>query len=243
MSEQHHTVFQLVGVPHEYNAIAGSLLVAAALTAGGIIVKSKLKNLDDNILPEGRFSLLNFSTMIVGMFRNLINGMIDHGGDRFLPFIGTTFLYILLMNLMGLIPGFLPPSDNINTNLAMALSVFIFYHYLGIREHGTHYIGQFTGGLPPKGYGALMTGFLSIIACVLFVIESIGHLIRPVSLSLRLWGNINGDHTLVGVFNGITPVIVPIIFMILGVFVCCVQAFVFSLLSTVYIKMAVSHDH
>lgn len=147
------------------------------------------------------------------------------------------------MNLMGLIPGFLPPSDNINTNLAMGLTVFVFYHYLGIREHGTHYVGQFTGGLPPKGFGTLITAFLALIGCVLFVIESIGHIIRPVSLSLRLWGNINGDHTLVGVFNGITPILVPVIFMVLGLFVCCVQAFVFSLLSTVYIKMAVSHDH
>lgn len=243
MSAEHGTIFQSIGVPHDLNHVAGAALVAVVLTGVGLRIRSQLMNADAHLLPEPKVSLLNMSTNLVGGFRNLLHGMIGHGSDAFVSIIATTFLFILLSNLMGLIPGFLPPTDNINTNLAMALFMFVTYQFLGVKEHGIHYLKQFTGGLPPSGYPVVLTLVLTGIAGLMFVIELIGHAIRPLSLSLRLWGNINGDHTLVGVFLGITPLIVPVVFMILGVFVSFVQAFVFSLLSTVYIKLAVSHDH
>lgn len=243
MSAGSENIFSIAGISHEYSHVAGSALVAIGLTALGLHVKSKLSKPDAHLLPEAKFSMLNFSTLIVSGFRDLVNNIVGHHSEKYVPFVGATFLYILLMNLMGLIPGFLPPSENINTNLSMGLAVFLFYNYLGLKEHGLHYGKQFTAGLPGKGHAPLLAIFLSLIAGAMVLIESIGHIIRPFSLSLRLWGNINGDHTLVGVFNGLLPALVPIPFMLLGVFVCCVQAFVFSLLSTVYIKLAVSHDH
>ena len=243
MSAEHSTVFQLIGIPHHLNHIAGAATVGVALTALGLRVRSQLSNVDKHILPEPKLNLLNACVAIVGGFKNLIDSMVGHGAEKYIPVIATTFLFILVSNFLGLVPGLVPPTDNINTNFAMGLSIFIYYQFLGFREHGFHYLKQFTGGLPPPGFGLGITLVLSLVAALMFAIEVIGHLIRPLSLSLRLWGNINGDHTLVGVFNGITPLFVPILFMILGVFVCVVQAFVFSLLSTAYIKLAVSHDH
>ncbi|MBN8553837.1 MAG: F0F1 ATP synthase subunit A [Deltaproteobacteria bacterium] len=243
MSAEHSTVFQLIGVPHHLNHIAGAVTAGVILTAIGLRVRSQLSNVDKHILPEPKMNFLNCCVALVGAFKNLIDSMIGHGAEKFIPIIATTFLFILFSNFLGLVPGFVPPTDNINTNFAMGLSIFLYYQYLGFKEHGIFYLKQFTGGLPPKGYSFGITAILSLVAALMFAIEVIGHLIRPLSLSLRLWGNINGDHTLVGVFNGIAPLFVPILFMVLGVFVCVVQAFVFSLLSTAYIKLAVSHDH
>jgi len=244
MSENSPNLFHALGVPHEYNHVAGAIVVAGALTVIGLKVRASLSNLDDEkILPAPRVTLVNISSSIVELWRGLLDSIVGHGADKYVPIVGTTFLFILMSNLMGLIPGFLPPTENINTNAAMAIVIFILYQALGFKENGIGYLKQFTGGLPPAGYGLGLTIFLSLIACLLVVIEVVGHAIRPLSLSLRLWGNIFGDHTLVGAFFGIFPLFLPILFMALGVFVSLVQAFVFSLLSTVYIKLAVSHDH
>jgi len=131
---------------------------------------------------------------------------------------------------LGLIPGFLPPTDNINTNLAIALTVFVYYHIMGIKAHGVkNYLKHFMG--PILWLGPLM-----------IVIELIGHCVRPISLSLRLFGNITGDHLVLGIFSGLVPILVPVVFMALGLFVSFIQAFVFSLLSMIYINLATAHE-
>lgn len=244
MSEAHHTILQVVGVPHEYNHVVAAGLVAAGLTIVGFHVKSKLSKIEDQVLPEPKLSILNISTELVSMFRNLLEGMIGHGAEKYVPLIGSIFLLILFSNLSGLIPGFPPATENVNTNVALALISWIAFVSSGFKEHGLGYIKTFTGGLPPSGYGAGITAMLSVIAILVFGIEFVGQIIiRPLSLTLRLWGNINGDHILIGVFNGLVPLLIPIIFLILGIFVSVIQSLVFSLLSSVYIKLAVSHDH
>ena len=243
MAAEHSTVFQLVGIPHHYNHVAGAVIVAGLLGTMGLAVKSKLKNMDAHLIPEGRVNLINISTMVVGGWRSVLHSMIGHGSEKYVPLIGTYFLFLLIANWMGMIPGFPPPTENLNTNFGIALCSFLSYQYFGIKEHGFHYLQQFTGGLPPKGYGFALTAFMVLVAGLIFVIEIIGHLIRPLSLSLRLWGNINGDHTLVGSVLDLVPLFVPIVAMVLGVLVCFIQSLVFSLLSAVYIKLAVSHDH
>ncbi len=243
MAAAHGTVFQLVGIPQEYNHVVGAALVATALTGLGLVIKSKLKNIDDHIIPEPGVNIVNISTMVVGSWRSILHNMIGHGSDRYIPLIGTYFLFLLLSNYMGLVPGFPPPTENINTNFGIALCSFLSYQYFGVREHGAHYLQQFTGGLPPKGFSFLITAFMVFVAGLIVLIELVGHLIRPLSLSLRLWGNINGDHILVGSVLDLVPLLIPILAMGLGVLVCFIQSLVFSLLSAVYIKLAVSHDH
>lgn len=123
-----------------------------------------------------------------------------------------------------------PATDNINTTLTLGLFIFIVYNYFGFREHGIHYLKQFMGPL-------------LLLAPLMVIIEVISHLVRPMSLGLRLQGNMMGDHTVLGIFLDLVPYGLPIVFYGLGLFVCFMQAFVFTMLSMIYVSMAISHDH
>ena len=138
-------------------------------------------------------------------------------------------LFILFNNLSGLVPGFMPATDNVNTTFACSLTVFVLTHYYGIREHGIKYVKHFMG---PVWW----------LAPIMIPIEVIGHLSRPLSLGLRLFGNIMGDHLVTGIFFMLIPLFVPLIGMVLGTFVALVQAFVFILLSMAYFSGAVAHE-
>ena len=149
---------------------------------------------------------------------------------KYLPFVGTIFIYILFSNLLGLIPGFSMPTDSILFNLGIALVVFVLYNYWGIREVGA------------VAYFKHLLGPIWWIAPLLLVIEIISHIVRPISLSLRLFGNMTGDHIVLAVFTDLTKYVFPVIFYGLGTFVCLMQAFVFTLLTMIYIRFAVAHD-
>lgn len=237
-----HTIYEGLG---SYKFVGAAAATAVVLTGVGIVVKVKasarLRN--DDVLPDDGFSFLNLASQLVSAFRGLLSSMIGHGSDKYLHLILGTFLFILVNNLAGMFPGLLSPSQNLINNISMAIVIFVVYQFYGIKEHGFGYLKQFTGGLPPKNQNLVMTVILSGIAILIFGIELIGHAVRPVSLSLRLWGTITGDHALHDVMKGILPLFLPMIAMALGLLVSVVQAFVFSLLSTVYIKLAVSHDH
>jgi F-type H+-transporting ATPase subunit a len=148
------------------------------------------------------------------------------------------FIFIFVSNLIGVIPGFLPPTSNVNTNIAVALVVFFLTHYYGVKEHGVGYLKHFMGPM-------------LMLAPLMFAIEMISHLVRPLSLTVRLYGNISGDHIVLGIFSNIWHTLginipevgIPVIFLMLGIFISFVQAFVFSLLSMVYISGAMAHDH
>jgi F-type H+-transporting ATPase subunit a len=144
--------------------------------------------------------------------------------------IGGLFIYILTCNLLTVMPGGLPPTDNISNNAAMALTVFIVFNVAGVARNGMAYFTHMAG---PVWW--LMPG--------LFLIEIIGVVVRPASLSLRLMGNIFGDHTVFGIMSDLVPLVVPSIFLGLGIFVSLLQAFVFTLLSAIYISLSVAaHD-
>jgi F-type H+-transporting ATPase subunit a len=148
---------------------------------------------------------------------------------RYLPLIGTLFLFILFSNLLSLIPGFIPPTDTLKTNLGLAVLIFLLTHIFGVRAHGVKYFKHFLGPWLP-------------LAPIMLPIEIISHIARPVSLAMRLLGNISADHAVVLAFFGVIPFLVPVPFLVMGVFVSVVQAVVFSLLSTVYIGSAIAHE-
>jgi F-type H+-transporting ATPase subunit a len=148
----------------------------------------------------------------------------------FFGFLAAIFLFVLTCNLTGLIPGFPPPTVSMDTNLGMGFIVFLVYNYAGFKEHGMAYLKHFAG---PVIY----------IAPLFFCIELVSHASRPLSLSLRLVGNIYGDHTLLGIFTGLSYIVFPALLMFFGLLVAVVQSFVFTLLSGIYISMAISHDH
>ena len=129
-----------------------------------------------------------------------------------------------------MVPSFSAATGNFNTTVACALVVFIYYNYLGVKEHGAAYVKQFMGPMP-------------VLAPLMFPIEIISHLARPFSLSVRLFGNISGEHIIALVFYGMVPWIVPVPFMAFGLFAAFLQTFIFIMLTQVYIAGALSHDH
>jgi F-type H+-transporting ATPase subunit a len=149
--------------------------------------------------------------------------------QRYLPFVGSLAFFIFFNNALALIPGFAPPTDTLKTNVALALLVFLATHFLGVREHGISYFKHFFGPI-------------LVLSPLMFLIEVISHIARPVSLSLRLMGNMAADHKVVAIFFGLVPILVPVPFLILGILVVVIQTLVFTLLSMVYISMAVAHE-
>lgn len=244
-----HTLYESLGVSSDNAYFAGAILSTALLAAAGLYVRSRVNKLEEKgeVVLEGKFSLLNALVEIVDAFKKLSKDLMGEVGVRYLPIIVSTFLLILIGNLTGMIAGLNSPTASLNNNLGMALVVFVLYHFFGLKEHGIAYGKQFTGGLPVPGYGLGLTAFLTLVAGLLVVLELISHVLRPITLSLRLWGVMNGDHTLVDVIYQVLPfplvLLVPCIALALGLIVSVVQALVFTLLSTVYIKLAISHDH
>jgi F-type H+-transporting ATPase subunit a len=236
-----HTLHELLGrtwtwqmfqtTHFQIDHVLGALLVFLFLLFGAVRYAGAVnKSGDAGLIPPPKFGLRNlFETLADTVFGLMASVMGEKQARRYLPLIGTLFFFILFSNLLGLIPGFLPPTDTLKTNLALSLSVFLLSHLFGVREHGPKYFKHFLG---PIWW----------LIPLMLPIELISHIARPVSLSMRLLGNIVGDHKLVLVFFGILPFLLPVPFMLMGVLVCVVQAVVFSLLTTVYISQAVAHE-
>jgi len=230
--EHGFTWFKLIpglnALPHW---VAGSLIVFSIIALFSFLVNRALQKRASYLIPDQHVSLLSIFDVAVEKLLTLSESIMGHhDGKRFFPLMGALFIYLLFSNLLGLIPGFLPPTDNLNTNVACALTVFIFYNYQGFKAHGLSYLKHFMG---PIWW----------LAPIMIVIEVISHLVRPASLSVRLFGNISGDHLVLGIFSSLVPLGVPVIFLFLGLFVSVIQAFVFTLLSMVYISLATAHDH
>jgi F-type H+-transporting ATPase subunit a len=159
---------------------------------------------------------------VVGGIENLIEETMGPKGKTYFPLIATLALFILVSNLIALVPGFYPPTANLNTNAAMALTVFAMTHIIGVKEHGIAYLKHFMGPI-------------LALAPLIFIIEIIGHLARPLSLSLRLFGNMYGHEIVLMIFFALVPFLLPIPMMLMGVLIAFIQAFVFTLLAMIYI--------
>jgi F-type H+-transporting ATPase subunit a len=233
---QHHLgrewTWQMFQTTHfQLDHVFGGVLVLLFLAYGAIRYASKVNGAaDGGLVPPPRFGMRNLFESLADTIHNLmVSVMGEKEARRYLPLVGTLFLFILFSNLLSLIPGFIPPTDTLKTNLALALLVFVLTHVFGVRAHGIKYFKHFLGPFLP-------------LAPLMLPIEIISHIARPVSLSMRLLGNISADHAVVLAFFGVIPFLVPVPFLVMGVFVSVVQAVVFSLLSTVYISTAVAHD-
>ncbi len=173
----------------------------------------------------------NVFELVIGGLEEFMVEVTGEEGRAFFPFIATLFLYIMFCNLIGLIPGFLSPTANINTTLSMALCTFIFTHYLGVKYHGVKYIKHFLGPIPA-------------LAPLFFPIEIIGHFARVLSLTLRLFGNIMGEDLVLAILLFLAgQFLAPLPMMFLAVFTSVVQAFVFTLLSMMYFAGSMEHAH
>ena len=204
------------------DAIAYTWLIILLLLALSLLATKGMKT-----VPGG---LQNFMEVIVGGIENMVVETMGAHGRPFFPLVATLALFILVSNLMGLIPGFFPPTANINTTAACAVVVFVTTHVVGVKEHGFKYIKHFLGPI-------------IWLAPMMFFIEVIGHLSRVISLTLRLFGNMNGHELVLMIFFGLAPFLVPLPMMLMGVLVSFIQAFVFMLLAMIYIQGSLEHAH
>jgi F-type H+-transporting ATPase subunit a len=207
-----------------------TLCVLAFVTWGALAFFKGTKTEDKGIVPPRKMNLRNFFEVMAESLFGMVEGaMGEKNAKRFYPLIGALFIFILFNNLFALIPGFSAPTDSLKTNVGLALFVFLLTHVYGVKEHGLAYFKHFLGPSP-----ALIPLMLPI--------ELISHLARPMSLAVRLMGNMMADHKVVMSFFALVPILVPLPFLLLGLLVCLVQALVFCTLTMVYIGSAIEHE-
>lgn len=212
------------------NAFALELLVAAVLVAFFLVVRFTLSVERPNPAQQ-------VAEMIHEGVGDLADQVIGHGYERFQSFVTCVGLFILLNNMFGLVIGFSPkvntPTGVPEVPLGIAVLTFLYYNFHGIRANGPRYIKQFLGPLP----------WVIPLTLLMFVIEVISHLARMLSLTVRLYANMFASDMLTLVWFSLVPIAVPSIFLGLHAAVAVIQAFVFMLLSMIYLSMAVAHEH
>ena len=208
---------------HQAAHVIHSWLVMVILIVGSLLLVKGIQMIPrrgQNVIEVVIQSLENFMVEITGP-----------EGKTFFPYIATIFFYILISNLIGLVPGFLSPTANVNTTLSLALCTFVLTHAIGIKYHGAKYIKHFLGPM-------------LILAPLMLVIEVIGHLARVMSLTMRLFGNIFGKEKLLGILFGLAGMyLAPLPVLFLGILVSFIQAVVFMLLSIMYFAGAMEEAH
>ncbi len=180
-----------------------------------------------SMIPSG---VQNVMEVVITGIDGLIEETMGKEGKAYFPLIATFALFILVCNLIGLVPGFYPPTANLNTNAALALTVFVLTHVVGFRKHGIAYLKHFMGPI-------------IWLAPLMFVIEIIGHIARPLSLTLRLFGNMYGHEIVLMIFLALVPLFLPIPMMLMGVLIAFIQTFVFTLLAMIYVAGALEEAH
>jgi len=224
-----NSVLNAVGIHPAYpaapmnNTFAMELVVFFLLIIFFVAVRSRLK-------VEQPGGLQNVVEMLNEYISEQAHDIIGHEYESYVPYVITLGLFILLSNLIGLVPGFDSPTADPVVPLGLAATTFIYYHFHGIRHHGVHYIKQFLG---PVWW----------LAPLMFLIEVISHLARIMSLTIRLYANMYAGELVTLAFFSLIPILVPVIFIALHIGVALVQTFIFVMLTMVYLGMALSEEH
>ncbi len=192
-----------------------------------LILVAFLASRSITMVPSG---VQNLMEVVVTGIDGLIEETMGKEGKAYFPLIATFALFILVCNLIGLVPGFYPPTANLNTNAALALTVFVLTHVVGFKKHGIAYLKHFMGPI-------------IWLAPLMFIIEIIGHIARPLSLTLRLFGNMYGHEIVLMIFLALVPLFLPIPMMLMGVLIAFIQTFVFTLLAMIYVAGALEEAH
>ncbi len=228
--EAHFTWVSMI-FGHALDQTVTATLVMLAIVAWALVGLRQMQAVADPVVPESTLTVRNAVEIFVEWFIGFAEGILGPKARQFVPIYGTFFLFILIANLSGLIPGFSPPTSNFNIAFALGVSSFLLYNYFGFAEKGVGYLKHFLGPIPWMVF-------------LMLPLELIDNFVRPASLALRLFGNMTGDHVVLGIFTDLTKVVIPVIFLALGTFVSMVQAFVFTILSMVYLSLALAdHDH
>ena len=228
LSKPLSSLFTLVGIEVKNpEHLIPDYVVMCIIAAGLLILFFSLSSKKPQLIPS---KLQNVLELIIQFFENLLSELIGKDGKKYLPVVGTIGLFILACNLMGLVPGFMSPTSKLNVTAGCALTIFIYYHWQGIKSQGLlKYLKHFMGPIP-------------VLAPLMVPIEIISHFSRPLSLSMRLFGNIFAEELLILIMASILPFLLPLPFMAIAIITAVVQAYVFVLLSCIYIAGAVAHE-
>lgn len=209
------------------------IILVISLMTNSALKAARARGGVEQYVPESKLSVRNVMELIVesvlGMTDNILHSR--EMTVRYFPLFGTLFIYILFSNMLGLIPGFLPPTSSVSNNFAMALAVWVTFNYAGVMANGV--VGYFKHFLGP----------VKALALVMLAVEGFSVLIvRPITLSVRLYLNMFADHLLLGVMSDLVPILLPSALVGLGIFVAFMQAFIFTLLTVVYVSLATAHE-
>jgi len=211
-----------------YALVAFALILGFAFRANRQLVAARAAGTE--LVPDEKLTARNMAELFVGFIRSLSEGVLGERAHPYLGLFGTFFLFILVCNLMGLLPGFAPPTSNFQTTLALGFASFLAFNYIGISDQGfLKYLAHFAG---PIWW----------LAALMFPLELVGTFVRPFSLGLRLFGNMTGDHLVLEIFTNLTKLGIPVIFYFFGTLVSVLQAFVFTLLTVIYVSLSMGHD-
>ncbi len=202
-------------------------VVMSILAAGVLILFFYLASKNLSLIPS---KLQSFLELLINTFENQLVEIIGEKGKKYVPLVATIGIFIFTSNILGLIPGLMSPTSNLNVTVACALVVFVYYHLQGIKSQGFfRYLKHFIGPIP-------------FLAPLMLPIEIISHFSRVVSLSIRLFGNIFAEELLIVVMISIIPFFLPLPFMVVAIFTALIQAFVFVMLTCIYLAGAVAQE-
>lgn len=222
-----HPFLFLQWIEQQLNLHIGEHVTYTWFVMAVLILVAFLASRSITMVPSGAQNLME---VVVTGIDGLIEETMGKEGKAYFPLIATFALFILVCNLIGLVPGFYPPTANLNTNAALALTVFVLTHVVGFKKHGIAYLKHFMGPI-------------IWLAPLMFIIEIIGHIARPLSLTLRLFGNMYGHEIVLMIFLALVPLFLPIPMMLMGVLIAFIQTFVFTLLAMIYVAGALEEAH
>jgi F-type H+-transporting ATPase subunit a len=221
-----------------------ALFTSLLLVLSGLSIRRRLAGTDRGMVPDPGLTVRNIFEVIIEALAGLAREIMGPDWRKYFPLVGTLFFFILLSNLMGLIPGFDGATSDINATAAWAIIAWSFYWIVGIRTHGLgRYLVKYMGpSFFEKEIGGRVVHF-RLLFWLIFPIEILGDFSRLVTLSIRLMANMFAGHTVIAVWLSLVPLFVPAIFMGMEIFVSCLQAFVFALLTMIYIGLALDEPH
>lgn len=228
---------------HLAPVIQQTVLAIGLCCVAGWLIRRQLAAANGGIIPDEGVTLRNVVEVGVGALANMARDLMGEEWRRYFPLVGAIFLFIFVSNVMGLVPGMGGATSNVNTTTAWAIISFCIYNYVGIRTHGVWYVNQFLG---PSFFDVELFGkkfHVRPLFFFFFPLEIALHLARIATLSIRLLANMFADHTVVGVWLTLVPLGIPAVFMGLGLVIAVLQAFVFSLLTMIYINLAQAEAH
>ncbi|MBI2265420.1 MAG: F0F1 ATP synthase subunit A [Armatimonadetes bacterium] len=242
----HYVVARTGSLDWHVDTILYSTVIVLVLGVTSFLIGGRFREI------PGSWSLQNVFEMVVAYLKELSESIIGHDGPKYVPFAATTFLFILISNYMGLFPMLKPPTRDYNTTLALALISFVAFNYFGIRKKGVgKWLAHFIDPVPSiwaslEGGMKLLVLFLGPLFLFLNIIEEVA---RIVSLSIRLFGNIMGEHTVMATLLGLVITVsyvfdfIPLFVWLLGLLAGAIQALIFAILTLSYIGGAVGEHH